>query len=156
MVCRTRSALAALLCLLAALLGACGSGAPGASAPLTAADVVRAWRAAGLVASDPAMAPASGEGAYVRGAPTAGCTIWVVLRPADTPGAGAWGYVADCRTPAARDLSWPCAPFHPVIDPPRSGEKFGGTRLLGHPPDLAAKAKGESSMVGKRERPEGA
>ena len=48
------------------------------------------------------------------------------------------------------------APFHPVIDPPRSGEKFGGTWLLGRPPDLEAKAKGDSSMVGKRERSEGA
>ena len=36
-----------------------------------------------------------------------------------------------------------------------SEEKFGGRRLLGRPPDRAAKAKGESSMVGKRERPEG-
>ena len=52
-------------------------------------------------------------------------------------------------------VCWPCAPFHPVIDPPCSGEKFGGVRLPGHPPDLAAKAKGESSMVGKRERLEG-
>ncbi len=48
------------------------------------------------------------------------------------------------------------APFHPVIDPPRSGEKLGGPRLLGHPPHLAAKAKGDRSMVGKRERPEDA
>lgn len=51
-------------------------------------------------------------------------------------------------------LCWPCAPFHPVIDPPRSGEKFGGTWLLGRPPDLAAKAKGDKRRVGKRERPE--
>ena len=53
-------------------------------------------------------------------------------------------------------LCWPRAPFHPVIDPPCSGEKFGGVRLLGRPPDLAAKAKGDKSMVGKRERSEGA
>ncbi len=53
-------------------------------------------------------------------------------------------------------LCRPCAPFHPVIDPPRSGEKFGGMRLLGRPPDLAAKAKGDKSMVGKRERLEDA
>src|SRR4051794_28061667 len=52
-------------------------------------------------------------------------------------------------------LCWPCAPFHPIIDPPRSGEKFGGMRLLGRPSNLAAKAKGDKSMVGKRERPEG-
>jgi hypothetical protein len=48
------------------------------------------------------------------------------------------------------------APFHPVIDPPRSGEKLGGMWLLGRPPNLAAKAKGDRSMVGKRERPEDA
>jgi len=53
-------------------------------------------------------------------------------------------------------LCWPCAPFYPVIDPPCSGEKFGGRWLLGRPSDLAAKAKGDNSMVGKRERPEDA
>jgi hypothetical protein len=53
-------------------------------------------------------------------------------------------------------LSWPCAPLHPVIDPSRSGEKFGGTWLLGRPPNLTAKAKGDKSMVGKRARSEGA
>jgi len=56
------------------------------------------------------------------------------------------------RTP----LCWPCAPFHPIIDPPRSGEKFGGMWLLGHPPYLEVKTEGDSSMVGKRERPEDA
>ena len=54
------------------------------------------------------------------------------------------------------DLSWPCAPSHPVVDPPCSGEKLGGIRLLGHPPYLVAKANGDRSMVGKRARPEDA
>src|SRR6266542_497764 len=36
------------------------------------------------------------------------------------------------------------APLHPVIDSPRSGEKLGGSWLLGRPPDLAATAKGDS------------
>src|SRR5438045_2515198 len=53
-------------------------------------------------------------------------------------------------------MCWPCAPFHPVIDPPCSGEKFGGMWFLGRPPDLAAKAEGGKRMVGKRERSEGA
>ena len=53
-------------------------------------------------------------------------------------------------------MCWLRAPFHPVVDPPRSGEKLGGLWLLGHPPYLAAKANGDNSMVGKRERSEDA
>ena len=61
-------------------------------------------------------------------------------------GAGEW-------FPADVAMCGPCAPFHPISDPPRSGEKCGGRWLLGHPPDLAVQAAGDSSMVGKRARP---
>jgi len=53
-------------------------------------------------------------------------------------------------------LAWISAPFHPVVDPSQREEKFGGRWLLGYPTYPTAKAKGERSMLGKREQAEDA
>jgi len=43
------------------------------------------------------------------------------------------------------------APHHPMFDPSRRDREVRKTRPPGHPPHLDAKARGESSMVGKHE-----
>ena len=42
------------------------------------------------------------------------------------------------------------APSHSALDRSRRERRFGRRRPLGHPPDLDAKARGDSSMAGKR------
>ena len=47
-------------------------------------------------------------------------------------------------------LQGEAAPSHSALDRSRRERRFGRRRPLGHPPDLDAKARGDSSMAGKR------